>query len=192
LNHCDKIYVESLCKGRSLVIGTGCNCIQELVEKYNADAIITLYESWECDAHDEIVAEARRGRYQLYHLPVQDRTVNPLGHIIEAVRTLARLVVLGRAVIVSCYGGCGRTGTVITLFNIVYRCMGFEQALEHYYRQRGCGPETPEQEALLYEASRIAGNLCREPLVDKDGCRVYTRSYDPEFVLEKLEELSPI
>ncbi len=185
-------YIESFCRGRSLLIGTGCGCILELVEEYNIDAVVTLYESWECDLHAEIVEMAKRGRYSLYHFPIQDFTVNPLKHVIEATRTIARLLARGYTVLVSCYGGCGRTGTVITLFNIVYRCMDFEEALTRYYRLRGCGPESPDQETLLYEASRIARNACREPLFTEEGCRLYSRDYDADFVLRSLEELSPI
>ncbi|AEM38778.1 hypothetical protein Pyrfu_0909 [Pyrolobus fumarii 1A] len=175
---CNRSYVESLCGGKVLLIGTGCNCIPELVKKYHVDVVIGLFESWECDIP---------GRLVTYHLPVRDFSVEPLFNVVTAVKLAARHLARGESVLIACRGGCGRTGTVISLFNIVYRCMGYRDAVDHYVRLRGCGPETPDQHSLLYKASEIAANAGCEPLIGKDACRKPS-SYDPDFVLEAILE----
>ncbi len=139
---------------RPLLIGTGCDCIPEAVSRYNADVVVALYESWECDV------EIPDSVYH-YHVPVRDFSVEPLDHVLEAVAIIARELCRGRTVVVSCRGGCGRTGTVIALFNIVFNCVDVRGALEEYYEKRGCGPEAVDQETLLYVAERIsAGYGC--------------------------------
>ncbi len=175
-------YVESLCEGRSLLVGTGCNCIPALLKAYNIDVVVALFEHDECP--DEVIAaldNARRQDVAVYHLPVRDYSIEPVYNVVEAARMAAQAIAAGKAVLVSCYGGCGRTGTVISLLNIVYRCMEYGQVVNYYAARRGCGPESSEQYALLYQASRITENC---------GCRNVLRngnsSYDPLCVLKGL------
>ncbi len=178
-------YVESLCSGRSLLVGTGCNCIPQLIRHYQVDVVVALFEDAECDK--SVVDYAVRNA-KFYHYPIQDYTVQPLLNIIEAVKTIAFHLRRGEAVLVACYGGCGRTGTVISLYNIVYRCMSYEEAVSHYTRLRGCGPESPDQHALLYKAAELAGNHgCRDVSCGAGGPgdRAYP-AYDPVRVLESL------
>ncbi len=177
-------YVESLCGGRSLLVGTGCNCIPQLIDHYQVDVVVALFEDWECD--EDIIDYAKQNT-RLYRYPVQDFTVQPLLNIIRAVETIALHVRRGDAVLVACYGGCGRTGTVISLYNIVYRCMGYEEAISHYTRLRGCGPESPDQQALLYKAAELASNYgcCDVSCGDGGSC---STDYEPARVLMSLME----
>ena len=176
-----RYYLRSFCGGRSLLIGTGCGCIPEAVERFNVDDAIILFESLECET--DVLEYLREKGVRVYHLPVQDFTVQPLENILQAVRLIGRLLEEGRSVLVSCQGGCGRTGTVVSLFNIVYNCMGYEEALDDYYGRRGCGPESDEQHALLYKAWQI---------VDAMGCNggvcSERRGYRPELAIAKIYE----
>ena len=176
-----RYYLRSFCNGRSLLVGTGCGCIPEAVDKFSIDDAIILFERVECETN--VVEYLRERSIRIYHLPVQDFTVQPLENILQAVRLIGKLLEEGRGVLVSCQGGCGRTGTVIALFNIVYNCMDYRDAVTDYYEMRGCGPESDEQHALLYKTWQIVNAL---------GCRGRfcgeRRGYSPELALEKIYE----
>lgn len=176
-----RFYLRSFCSGRSLLVGTGCGCIRQAVDDYNVTDAIILFERYECG--DEPFEALREMRVNVYHLPVRDFSAEPLENILEAVRLIGRLLPAGRTVLVSCQGGCGRSGTVISLFNIVYNCMGYQEALKEYYERRGCGPESDDQHALLYKAWQIAQNMGCEGTVCGER-----RGYNPEQVLNKIYE----
>jgi len=106
--------------------------------------------------------------------------VEPLEHVLSAAALVARLLCEGKTVVVACRGGCGRTGTVVSLFNIVFNCMGSREALEEYRGKRGCGPETVDQETLLHIAERIAAGY---------GCRRLCCSGDIDRGLRILAEI---
>ena len=161
-------------------MGTGCDCIPDALSRYTIDDAILLFERFECD--DEIVDTLREQGVHIHWLPIRDFSIEPLGNVLTAARLLGELIEQGRGVLVSCRGGCGRTGTVIILYNIVYNCAEFNDALREYYSARGCGPETHDQHALLYKAWQIAqatgctGVVCSQ------------RSYDPRRVFEEVYE----
>ena len=59
----------------------------------------------------------------------------------------------GRPVVVSCYAGIGRTGTVLACY-LVKRGSGPADAIDEVRRLRPGSIQTPEQEAAVYEYAR--------------------------------------
>lgn len=123
----------------------------------------------------------RRDLPSLYHLPdyatecarlfgeghrfVEVMDYEAPGRVSEFTRSIAevdRWLQEGRKILLHCGAGCGRTGMFVAC---LFCRLGMDpiEAIRLYRRRRGCGPETPEQEAfVLYYHQALA----QEPLVE--------------------------
>ncbi len=94
------------------------------------------------------VAPHREG-VRVYRFPIRDFSIYPLENIAGALRAIHGELGAGRKVYVHCTAGCGRTGTVVIAYLILYRDMRLERAYALFTSMRGCGPESEEQYTLL-------------------------------------------
>ncbi|MGC9112532.1 protein-tyrosine phosphatase family protein [Acidilobus sp.] len=121
----------------NLYAGPGCVDLDEYGIK--VDVIITLEPS--CPA------EATGSSREVY--PIRDMEVEPIGNTASAIAAIARHLEQGRRVYVHCYAGCGRTGTVVSGYLVLFRGMSPEEAVNAFEGARGCGPESEEQLMFL-------------------------------------------
>ena len=113
-----------------LWVGPGCVDVSEL----GVDVIVSL----ECSCR-------ARGAPSLC-FQLEDFDIKPVDNLEKAIlRIHEELDLKRRRVYVHCGAGCGRTGTVVSAFLVLYRGVSARDALESFYRARGCGPEVPIQ-----------------------------------------------
>ncbi|AFZ70731.1 putative protein-tyrosine phosphatase [Caldisphaera lagunensis DSM 15908] len=132
----------------NLYAGPGCIDLEKF--NINADLIITLDPS--CVV---------RGNNNRIVLPIEDFDVEPIINIGKAVEIIENNLKKGKKIYVHCHAGCGRTGTVIVSYLILYKDMQLNYALDLFYSKRGCGPDSMPQELFLeslYKLKRKVGS----------------------------------
>ncbi len=122
-----------------LYAGEGC------VKTPDVDAVICLDPTCRVDAGEAVE----------YCYNIEDYTVEPLSEFAGALEKLLELRKDGLRVYVHCYAGCGRTGTLISAYLILFRGLNAREAIEYYRGLRGCGPQSWEQEEFLYALASI-------------------------------------
>lgn len=101
-----------------------------------------------------IVARSRSTR-EVYHFPIRNLHVEPIHNIGYALEKINYHISKGESVYVHCLGGCGRTGTVISAYLIIFHKYSYRDAILEFLRQRGCTVESYEQELFLNILSRL-------------------------------------
>ena len=87
-------------------------------------------------------------------MPVTDFTAPAQGQIDQMIEFIDEQAVRNeRPVVVSCYAGIGRTGTVLACY-LVSRGSEASDAIDEVRRRRSGSIQTPEQEAAVYEYAR--------------------------------------
>jgi len=117
-----------------------------LVDEVDPDVVISLA------AH--VVAKSRSTR-QVYHFPIRDFHVEPIYNIGYALEKISYHISRGDSVYVHCLGGCGRTGTVISAYLILFHGYSYQEAIHEFVSQRGCSIESYEQELFLEVLDRL-------------------------------------
>jgi protein-tyrosine phosphatase len=110
---------------------------------------LDLTEEGELDAYAELLD----GRARHVRRPIVDMTVCSEDELAAALDAIDDELARGGLVYVHCWGGCGRTGTVVSAWWVRHGAEPWE-ALHRYQHlsrpiQRQNCPETPEQHALV-------------------------------------------
>ena len=118
-----------------LLAGPGCVDLSE----YSVDIVVSL----DCSCRPV-------GVYKSVCVPIRDYGVEPLSNAARALRRIhEELDVKRHSVYVHCRAGCGRTGTIVVAFLVLFRDMTLGNALNLFYSKRLCGPESWEQHKFL-------------------------------------------
>lgn len=83
------------------------------------------------------------------HLPIEDFSPPTLEQIVDGVRFIDAQQCGGRGVVVHCFAGIGRTGTLLACF-LVSRGMTPEEAIREVRRQRPGSVEVAAQELIVH------------------------------------------
>lgn len=125
------------------------------------DTVISL--TCECRPHTSLPKQC---------FPVIDYSVEPLPNLASAVKKIhEELDIKQRKVYVHCLAGCGRTGTAVMLYIVLYRRLHPAEAETLFRARRGCGPTEWSQLKLVDIAYRLLQRL-----------------KDPDRVLEELRQ----
>ena len=111
-----------------------------LVNKIDPDIVISLAM--------HLIVRSKNTR-QTYHYPIRNLHVEPLYNIANALDKIVYHIKRNDKVFVHCLGGCGRTGTVISAYLILYHGYNYKDAVNEFLRQRGCTIESYVQEHFL-------------------------------------------
>jgi len=90
-------------------------------------------------------------------VPVPDFTPPKLDQIISMIEFIDQQTAVQKPVVVSCYAGIGRTGTVLACY-LVHRGQEPADAINRVRELRPGSIQTPEQEAAVHEFARAARN----------------------------------
>ncbi|MCD6383823.1 MAG: dual specificity protein phosphatase family protein [Thermoplasmata archaeon] len=114
--------------------------LEEVRRKEGVRTIISLTE-------DPLPKEIRRG-FHYYHIPIEDFSVPEEGQIWEFLEAMEESLKEG-GVLVHCFGGIGRTGTMLAIY-LVWKGWKPEDAIEYLRSIRSGSVFTPAQEMLVY------------------------------------------
>jgi atypical dual specificity phosphatase len=140
----------------------------------NADIIITLDPSCSVkgDGNQRIV------------LPLEDFNVEPIKNIGKAVQIIDKKLKKNNSVYVHCHAGCGRTGTIVVSYLILFKDMQLNQAIDIFYEKRHCGPDSMPQEIFLEALYKMKRKLGSNNLVLK----ILNKSETLDDFLQNLRE----
>ncbi|MGC8573019.1 MAG: hypothetical protein C0172_00910 [Caldisphaera sp.] len=116
----------------------GPGCIDLRKHNISPDIVITL------DPGCAIKGDSNR-----IVLPIEDFNVEPIKNIGRAVEVIENNLKSNKKIYIHCHAGCGRTGTVVVSYLILYKDFHLNQALDLFYSKRRCGPDSMPQELFL-------------------------------------------
>ena len=121
---------------------------------------IDLTEEGELLPYQAVLAELADHRAVTYQrMPIPDLGIPTIHQMRRILNAIDRAISIGRVVYVHCWGGIGRTGTVVGCYLARHGHIG-EQALRQIERLREVlpdlerqrvSPETPEQRAMILD-----------------------------------------
>jgi len=98
---------------------------------------------------DEVVEAMRELGMAHYVIPVEDFSAPTVEELEQAVRTIEEHASRGEKVVVHCFMGCGRTGTILAAY-FVWQGAEPDRAIRDIRSLRPCSIETESQEAVIY------------------------------------------
>jgi protein-tyrosine phosphatase len=108
-------------------------------------SILNLLE----DYYEDVVKDELRIGFKVLHSPIDDFGAPSFEQLQEIVKWIDDEIGLGRKVLVHCFGGIGRTGTVLLTY-LMYQGDDLETAMEKV-RKVGANPQSPEQLNIINE-----------------------------------------
>lgn len=118
----------------------------EELGRYGIHAVVTLTEN---PLSKQALKEAG---FEYLHLPVPDMTAPTQSQIQEFIEFTCRHLEAGKAVVVHCLGGSGRTGTMLACY-LVYKGYPPREAIRAVRNRRPGAIETHWQEEAIEEYS---------------------------------------
>lgn len=100
---------------------------------------------------DEIVRQERLHGFKVLHSPIPDMCSPTLDQLQIIVKWIDREIKYGKRVLVHCFAGIGRTGTILTAY-LLFKGDELENALKKV-RSIGAEPQSYEQIEVLEEFS---------------------------------------
>ena len=137
----------------------------------NIDVVINLMEEVEVDYNDEIIenysstlyeeAAKRNKKIEIYRYPIKDLSIPTENQMIAILNKIDEQIAVGKKVYLHCWGGVGRTGTVIGSYLIRHGYSEPANVIEtiNYLKRTTSiserdSPETGEQYQFILNWSR--------------------------------------
>lgn len=141
---------------RELAISPAPSGVEDIEEwkREGVRAVVVLVESHElgCLGGVDVYLELFRERgFEVLHSPIRDFYVPTIEQCLEIVEWIGRRVDEGKPVLVHCYGGLGRSGTVAACY-LVYRYgVEPEEAVRVVRERRRRAIESPVQVGFIFK-----------------------------------------
>jgi len=118
--------------------------LDEIAE--NFDAVVVLVEDYELPYP---LDEWEKKGVEVLHSPIPDFTAPSVEQLLEILRWIDTRVREGKKVLIHCFGGLGRSGTVATAWLMYSKGLSFREALRRVRSIRHGAVETQEQLEVL-------------------------------------------
>ncbi len=115
----------------------------EFLAKQGIKAIVTLTESSIPENH------LQKEKMEYLHIPIPDFSPPSLAEIEKFIAFAEKMIEQKKAVLVHCYAGIGRTGTMLACY-LVKQGMGAQEAILEVRRRRPGSIETSKQEEIIW------------------------------------------
>lgn len=123
----------------------------KLMKKIGVKAVLNLLtEDEKAISDQEYLSEG----FDYLNLPIEDMTAPTVEQLLKAVKWIDKKLNEGKKVLVHCYAGLGRTGTIIAAY-LIYKGMEPEEAIEYIRNLRPGSIQTIQQELSLYIFKKV-------------------------------------
>jgi len=104
----------------------------EFIKNQGINSVLCLVEESELyfESIEEYENILKKYNIELKHIPIKDFNAPTLNQIIEAVKWIEFNIKNNKKVLVHCFGGLGRTGTIISSFLVYYKRISADEAIE--------------------------------------------------------------
>ncbi len=134
--------------------------------KHGITLVISLVEDWEFSMagidYREYVNELKRHGIELIRVPVKDGYAPTDLELLRLVKIIDEYLQKKKPVLVHCYGGIGRTVTVLAAYLIYSKGLEVEEALEEIFNINNEISITDEQYMTLISFKALIKRLKRE------------------------------
>ena len=125
--------------------------LERLVRTYQAKVLVTLIQKHELDELGDLEAAARRAGLEWLHFPIVDVWIpDDMAATRALVARMLAALEQGKDVVVHCWGGLGRAGTIAACC-LAARGTSPRKAIEHVRAVRPGAVQTYEQERFVSE-----------------------------------------
>jgi protein-tyrosine phosphatase len=124
--------------------------IRELKKK-GITNVVCLVEEHELPFRNVKEYEEILSKYgiELKHFPIKDFYAPSLEYLIKIIKYIDEKIKENKKVLVHCYGGLGRTGTIVASFLVYYKKISAEEAINYVRRIRPGSVESYYQEEIV-------------------------------------------
>ncbi len=118
---------------------------------------IKVIISLDPDIPDEVIERINELGLKHYVMPIVNFSAPTLEQLDEIVRVIAKHVERGEKVLVHCWAGCGRTGTVLAAY-LIWKGMDAHTAVAELRGMRPCSIETQSQLNVVWYYWKLLGS----------------------------------
>lgn len=123
----------------------------EILVNYKIKHVISLIEN-----PSEILKLTKGFDIKMYSIPIVDFSIPTQSQIQQFLSLISKNIEHNQATFVHCFGGCGRTGTMLAVY-LVHSGYNAFDAIKRVRELRPCSMETEEQEQVILDFENARG-----------------------------------